>query len=952
MYNRTHNITTRTIHLFQLKMDVNSDDEDCLDDFLDTAINNGQALSSILSKYSDTGSFLLREDEYLSIRAVSMTTTEQEELLEIVTDIDGVVIEWNTFSAILHPVRHLYILPKDILSLKCIWPLLKKHLDLRKYSDAWLKTMHICLGSQLFYEFGWEYWLGLIPETNTAEIDADAVRLYTFTTLRSIRKEFQKRLQDASKSNKILNTLVKNNLNDVRKLTVLPDDSTEILTILQEAIENVNNPPCLRKILFSFRFGEKCRKPVKLPVSDSSAVADISVHAAITLIADEDINIFWARHGLQEIVGERGNLTTCMSFSECANFQTNLDGRDIDIKSTLRRVCKSPERLRFVQLYADLPHRYPKTRQHPVSGSIIISKSVHHETLKSFQNDAEIYLAELENNFSLLNKSKCRIEMVLSVPTGSLVLDANSLFSFHHLTLLIQDHNLFVPFWCKKCIFINFLRKTGLYMVSTLKDLYMKFKLTGNCGGVWSSYQLELALEKLLWGHPLCFMSQQYSINLGPGIATPSRSKTDQLGFLALENEFSSIENEEETPPLKMYSKSEIIQRQIKKLYSFDDYIESSSTVLGRRSVYILLQDLYDIGHPNGNFTDFYLSLKCSSVISPTLVTGSITVKQLTEIVCAAEKMKYPMVFKEILNRLSTAKRNIIDIFDNGIKELNLELFPAVRIWDSNRNKILNWKCCWKYWKILSENDVGTELEERACVFSSLVVTELESQKLVYASRFRKQNHMEKPFPWIRPCLRKMKDVKLNDDQIVLCLTFISCLALKQNDWFIDYNNLGKLAAKLPVSQGTLRSLEIQSKCLLPGFSVCKIWRLHPTIPFKLNCDENKLEKLKQTDEKDQTESLPTHNNDITFIDPEDYTLNTQDVEYMKSLHKPARSKQIWSPEELEIIQQVKEMYDALPLSDRYTRYQALCRDNAVPDRTFTAFKIKYNRTKRLSEEV
>ena len=292
MYNRTHNIITRTIHLFQLKMDVNSDDENCLDDFLDTAINNGQALSSILSKYSDTGSFLLREDEYLSIRAVSMTTTEQEELLEIVTDIDGVVIEWNTFSAILHPVRHLYILPKDILSLKCIWPLLKKHLDLRKYSDAWLKTMHICLGSQLFYEFGWEYWLGLIPETNTAEIDADAVRLYTFTTLRSIRKEFQKRLQDASKSNKILNTLVKNNLNDVRKLTVLPDDSTEILTILQEAIENVNNPPCLRKILFSFRFGEKCRKPVKLPVSDSSAVADISVHAAITLIADEDINIF------------------------------------------------------------------------------------------------------------------------------------------------------------------------------------------------------------------------------------------------------------------------------------------------------------------------------------------------------------------------------------------------------------------------------------------------------------------------------------------------------------------------------------------------------------------------------------------------------------------------------------------------------------------------------------
>lgn len=918
------------------------------EDFLDTAVNNGHAFSQLLNKYPDFDTYLAREDDHLIIRPVSTDYDEQEQILTIDYDIDGIFIEWNSFNGISHPIRHLQILPKDIISLKQIWPLVKKHLDLRKYSEVELKQLKTCLGSQLFYEFGWEYWIGLIPEKPCIEMDDHSVRMYTFTTLRSVRQEFKNRLQNASKGGSVTNTLVKNNLSDVKKLSILPDDSCEIMNILQQAIDAVQNPPGMRKILFSFRFGEKCSRPTDLPVSDALCVSDISAHIAMEIAADDDIDIFWSRYGLQEITGTRGLLTTCMSFAECANFQSNLDGRDLDIKPALRRVCKYPERLRFVQLYADLPHRYPKTRYHPVSGSIIISKALHYETVKSFQNDSAVYLSEMENNFNLITKCKCRLEMVLSIPDHTVILDARDYFSSNNLEALLKNHSLFVPFWCKTGYFCSALREIGLHIVSSLKTLYRKHKLSGNCSGVWCSYQLELALEKLLWGHPLCILSQQYSINLGPGAGFPSRSKTDEFGFLALESEFSAIENEQETPPINIYSKSEVIQKQIKKMYSFDDYFESSLVVLGRRALYILLQDLFDIGNVAGSFTNFFLNLKRGNGLSPSLVVGSVTGKQLSDIVGTAEKMRYPMVFKEVLARLSTKKQKLVDLFEVGLRELDLEFFRALRIWDVNRNKVLNWKDSFKYWKVQPANTIGSKLEEYTSVLTPLVITELENQKLVYATKFRDQRFRREPFPWIKPCLCKLDNIRLKESQLISCLTFISCLALKKNDWFVDYIRLSRLVETLPLSQSALKGLEIQSKYLLPGFSVCKIWRLHPTIPFKLQSDTQRLKTLEDPNVQDVGESVSIPETVVNRIDPEDITLKTQTVDTMQMMHHPANCKSTWMPEELEVVQTIKDTYKHLSERDRYNRYQILCRERNIRDRTFTAFISKYKRTPQI----
>lgn len=59
---------------------------------------------------------------------------------------------------------------------------------------------------------------------------------------------------------------------------------------------------------------------------------------------------------------------------------------------------------------------------------------------------------------------------------------------------------------------------------------------------VWAALQCEMALEKFTWGklqtlgmsYGTFLMVKQYAVNVGPGHNVPGRSKTDELGFLAL----------------------------------------------------------------------------------------------------------------------------------------------------------------------------------------------------------------------------------------------------------------------------------------------------------------------------------------------------------------------------------------------------------------------------------
>jgi len=118
---------------------------------------------------------------------------------------------------------------------------------------------------------------------------------------------------------------------------------------------------------------------------------------------------------------------------------------------------------------------------------------------------------------------------------------------------------------------------------------------------------------------------------------------------------------------------------------------------------------------------------------------------------------------------------------------------------------------------------------------SSSVIIELEKQDLVYNNKLKSVQGI---LPWIKPCLKKLSKEKLDETQIILNLTFVSCIALMMEGWYVRFTTFFKLEKQLPLKQFHLRLLEIQSKYLLENFTTNRIWRLHHSIPYKLHAVE------------------------------------------------------------------------------------------------------------------
>ena len=168
-------------------------------------------------------------------------------------------------------------------------------------------------------------------------------------------------------------------------------------------------------------------------------------------------------------------------------------------------------------------------------------------TADAFQREAKKYISTFDSNFSLMMNASCRLEFVCEVEAKDTVL-ATDCLNIEKLCCLLRTHPMLVPFekGTNKII-----QSVGLWITEILKTLLDQFTATGNIEAIWKAFQLELAVEKILWGYPLCFRSHPYSVGLGPGKLNPSFSLTDQLGFLALSGWSSSMGSEDSIPPVK-----------------------------------------------------------------------------------------------------------------------------------------------------------------------------------------------------------------------------------------------------------------------------------------------------------------------------------------------------------------------------------------------------------------
>ena len=549
--------------------------------------------------------YFLHRDDRICARSVNLTDFEQDVFINISNDIDGCVVELKTLKAIKMTVRHIPICQRNSSSLVMTKSLLKKHINLTKYSKTQLSNFNKSVGFQLFYERGLECYIALIPSNDShqrQEWSQEIIRTVSLQSFQQLKSNFRNNLHGYAVNKIATRTLKKNDLDDVSKIFILPDDTEAILKANQDAIDSTDYPYGFKPIVFCFRFGEKMLQGLSLNMFNLDEIMSATVHEGTDISSVYGIDLFWSMVGIQRLTGSRGVLSTCLLFKDCANFQSNLDGRLIDVKPQLFRLCRHPELLRFVQFYADVPHRNPKTRFHPVSGCIAGGMAFTKQTIDAFYKDAKRYISALRSNWTLMNESTCRLEVVVELQEIKDTIMPNDCIDINHIKRLLEIEPLLVPF--PKSVIMK-IQDVGMWLTQQLEKELTIDKKSGNLSAIWRSYQLELAEEKLLWGKPLTVRSNTYSVNLGPGVLETSRSLTDYLGFLALEESTACMENENTLPPTGIWTNSDLMKRRIAKTVGFHDILESSYCVIGRKLLQVLLQDLYDIGKLEKTFLTF-----------------------------------------------------------------------------------------------------------------------------------------------------------------------------------------------------------------------------------------------------------------------------------------------------------------------------------------------------------
>ena len=132
-------------------------------------------------RYDSVISFLKR-DEHIYARAVTVDEVEEQVFLNYSLDVDGCVVEMKSLRGLKLPVPHLTIMPNGLMSVREIQSMLNKHVDLSLYSKAELANFRHSVGFQLFYEYGLECWLGLLPcvRSGHPEVRKDILKEQSF----------------------------------------------------------------------------------------------------------------------------------------------------------------------------------------------------------------------------------------------------------------------------------------------------------------------------------------------------------------------------------------------------------------------------------------------------------------------------------------------------------------------------------------------------------------------------------------------------------------------------------------------------------------------------------------------------------------------------------------------------------------------------------------------------
>lgn len=924
-------------------------------DLIATAMENSESFLETWRPHGgSTASFLNDRDvNYIALHSTNIPLGEQERLLHASFDIDGLVVRLEGFSGVKMPLHRMHLeVERNMVR---IYHKIKKHMRLSSFSASARACMEASFGLVVFRELGFEVSVALLPHATleTGAHDSARRNRKIYSEFFSAFKEMtESAFQGADVADKGRPTLRKNALNDTSFWDIVGSDQAYVLRVLDEALSTVERPRGLEAVVVCWRFGQKEERPVKVSeMFARESIVDMSVHSAVNITC-KDMLLFWSRGGLQRLVGRRGTFYSAMSFCEAANFQSNVNGSAMDVKEDLRTIAAYVEGLRFVQLYADLPHRWPfAIGGHPVSGCIATMGLLHPATRGRLRREAAAFINVMRDNaVKIESPSAARIEIVTAIP-GNMVdnesVSARDFFNVEQIRHMLDRYPVVVPFSDVAPRgggerVRRRLTEVATFLVDELGAMLEEKGERGGFRAAWRSLQFEVALERLFRGKMFRPESAQLSINLGPGNDPTDRSATSSRGFLCLEHYSSCAVNEDCPPPVHLWTRNVSEGERICRAFAFADSVDAGQNAVGAK---MLVAFLLDVKHANLSGSTLFTSLKSSAGVPHwSRLVGAISVQQLaSDLLAYVGRMRYPHVCRRLAEIAAEAGLNVKAAIELGLHEGGFTYFPRIRMHDASRNTKVAWNNV-DVVELLAPDGSGASLDAVGYRLSGDVVSLLEVQRFAYARTLQPLRDASE-LPWIVAALKKLEGENVGEQQMVDLLAYLTCIAMLMNGLYIDYSKLANLHLDMKGWPGRMRRLEILSKFEVPGFNRVRLSRLHSSMPWRIGRNvltEAPVARKRAVEEEDVEQQEEGGDEGV----PPD---REQRVVAMPARHVPScESKRAWSAAEVEILRQVED-WPGRSIDERYSAYLKLCNERQIPHRTWRAFKYKYYATLRVA---
>lgn len=322
-------------------------------------------------------------------------------------------------------------------------------------------------------------------------------------------------------------------------------------------------------------------------------------------------------------------------------------------------------------------------------------------------------------------------------------MEAEHSFDYGSLWDELLSRSLLVPFQDMRGRgLITILKNVLDHHVGVLTQTHHSSSGRGGFDDAWRAYQSELALEEILYGHPLSPQDHHMTKILGTS-ASASKSITRVRGFPGLARH-NSATAEVSPLPLHNWTKDSRNAIHIKRIFCLVDSLGAAPSVVGIQLWSVLMADLYREADVGGHLAE----LKKENIPSFRKVVSASRPETLIELLDTKKAFPFPMVFDKAKELVWARGRNVAEYMKLGQQELQLRWLPHIRYWQA-RHPSVSWDQ--KSMVQFYEKDKLIHATTRVAIMQKHVLTEIERRGLVFYSKL--QHYQEVELPWLHKCM-------------------------------------------------------------------------------------------------------------------------------------------------------------------------------------------------------